>query len=102
VVLAVRHEIDLDRFHLRLVARLRDGKHEPGQVFRIYYSASSAAVMWALIQGLNPADVVAYELYKAPIRWFEIPNISTRPRVPPMAATGSAVFDPAVSKRPGE
>jgi hypothetical protein len=61
-----------------------------------------SAEMWVLIQGLNPAVVVAYELYKAPIRWFEIPNISTRPRVPPMAATGSAVFDPAVSKRPGE
>jgi hypothetical protein len=100
MVLAVRHEIDLDRFQLRLVARVRNGEHRPAQIFRIDRGPASAAQMWALVHNLKPSEVVAYELYRATVRWVEIPNIATKPDMPPVETPQPAVtFGPVIERQ---
>ena len=48
-------------------------------------------------KGLEGSDVVAYELYRVPLRWAYIPGIATRPNVPPIQAK-SAVFGPVIER----
>jgi hypothetical protein len=90
-------EVDLDRFELRLTARLKDGTYKNARIYKVCYGASHNTVTCALIKELNGSDVIAYELYTAPLRWAAIPGIAIRPSVPPIK--GAAAEPPDALQR---
>jgi serine/threonine protein kinase len=92
--LKLKHSIDASRFALRLAARLRNGAFKTARICNVHYGSAHAAVTCAIIHGLESSDVVAYELYRVPLRWAQIGGIATRPKVPPIQAK-SAVLGPS-------
>jgi hypothetical protein len=88
--LKLSHRIDANRYALRLTARLKDGAYKTAWICRVEYGSEQRARTCALIQGLQDADVVAYELYRVPLRWAHIPGIVTKPNVPPIQGNPTA------------
>jgi serine/threonine protein kinase len=82
--LRLQHKIDTDRFALRLTARLKNGSYQTARICKTDYGGERRAVSCAILQGLLDTDVVAYELYRMPLRWAVIPGVATRPNVPPL------------------
>jgi hypothetical protein len=88
--LRLAHTTDVNLFGLRLTARLKSGAYKTARICREEYSDSQAVRTCALIQGLQDVDVVAYELYRVPLRWALVPSIATKPSVPPLEARQAA------------
>ncbi len=82
--LKLRHEVDGSRFGLRLTARLKDGTYKTARICSGQFGSGHQALTSGIILGLSDSDVVAYELYRVPLRWAHIPGIATRPTVPPL------------------
>jgi hypothetical protein len=88
--LKLSHRIDANRYALRLTARLKDGAYKTAWICRVQYASEQRARTCALIQGLQDAGVVAYELYRVPLRWAHIPGVATRPNVSPIQGNPTA------------
>lgn len=92
------HRVDPVRFNVRLAARLKNGEHKLARVCRVEYGDAQDARLCALIRDLQDSDVVvAYELYRVPLRWTIIPGIATKPTVAPVPATVEA-FGPVMTR----
>jgi hypothetical protein len=95
--LRLQHKIDPNQFNLRLAARLKSGDHRFARVCRVDYGGTHEARIYALIQGLQTSNVVAYELYQVPLRWAVIPGLATKPSVPPIQGDAAA-FGPVIER----
>ncbi len=88
--LKLQHRMDANRFGLRLTARLKDGTYKTARICSGQYGSEHQTLTCAIVRGLSDADVVAYELYRAPLRWAQISAIATRPKVPPIQGDSAA------------
>lgn len=82
--LKLNHNLDPRKFALRLAARLKNGENKTARLCRVEYAGLQNVHTCSLIQNLEDSEVVAYELYRLPLRWARVPGIATQPAMPPL------------------
>ncbi|HOX57376.1 MAG TPA: serine/threonine-protein kinase [Candidatus Paceibacterota bacterium] len=89
--LKLDHNLDPRKFALRLAARLKNGEHTTARLCRVEYAGLQNVHTCSLIQNLQDSEVVAYELYRLPLRWARVSGIATRPTVPPIEGSSGGL-----------